>query len=67
MDDGIEYDVEDEMCDEELKPNTKEKCNKQECRPEWVAQPFGTVREDYFVHNESLKDNKLFSFNRAYS
>ena len=43
VDGGIEYDVEDEMCDADLKPNTKEECNKQECRPEWVAQPFGTV------------------------
>ena len=43
VDGVIEYDVEDEMCDADVKPNTKEKCNKQECRPEWVAQPFGTV------------------------
>ncbi|CAB3979049.1 A disintegrin and metallo ase with thrombospondin motifs 6-like [Paramuricea clavata] len=42
VDGGIEYDVEDEMCDADVRPNTKEKCNKQECRPEWVAQPFGT-------------------------
>ena len=39
----IEYDVEDEMCDQETKPRTKEDCNKQECNPEWVAQPFGVV------------------------
>ena len=43
VDGDIEYDVEDEMCDADAKPNSKEDCNKQECRPEWVAQPFGMV------------------------
>lgn len=43
MDGGTEYDVEDEMCDDDIKPKTKEECNKQACKPEWIAQPFGAV------------------------
>ena len=42
------------MCDADAKPNSKEDCNKQECRAEWVAQPFGTVIKSYKLINISL-------------